>query len=315
MPRTTDVHARGAAEAWPDLPLEAWRDTRDTLHRWTQMVGKTQLALAPMQNHWWQVAMHGTARGLTTRAMPAGERTLEIEFDFVDHRLVGRTSDGGVRTLALAPKSVADFYAEYREMLSALGVEAHIWPVTVEMAEAERFTDDRRHASYDADAVQRCWRILTRTQRALERFRSGFVGKCSPAHFWWGGFDLACTRFSGRKAPPHPGGIPHLADRVTRESYSHECISAGWWPGNAEGSVREPAFYAYAYPEPAGCAQAPVRPAPAGYNQELREWILPYAAMRRSPDPDAALSEFLASTYEAAAELGEWDRAGLERAR
>jgi hypothetical protein len=254
--------------------------------------------------------------------MPAGERTLELEFDFVDHRLVGRTSDGAVRTLALAPKSVAAFYAEYRELLAALGVEAHIWPVTVEMPEAERFSDDQGHAAYDADTAERFWRILTRTQRALERFRSGFVGKCSPAHFWWGGFDLACTRFSGRKAPPHPGGFPHLADWVTREAYSHECISAGWWPGSAgwwpgtPGSpVADPAFYAYAYPEPDGCAAAPIRPPEAGYHTELREWILPYAAVRGAADPDAMLDAFLASTYETAAGLGGWDRAVLERAR
>lgn len=304
-----------AAEAWPELPLGAWQDTLDTVHLWSQIVGKTQLALAPMVNHWWQVAMHFTARGLTTRTLPAGERTLEIEFDFVDHRLVARTSGGAIRTLALAPGPIADFYAEYVRLLGALGVQARIWPVSVEMAEAIRFPDDRVHAAYDGDAARRCWRVLERTHRVLERFRGEFLGKCSPAHFWWGGFDIACTRFSGRKAPTHPGGIPHLADSVTRESYSHECISAGWWPGNMGTPVPDAAFYAYAYPEPDGCATATIRPPEARYLPELREWILPYAAMRRAADPDAMLLEFLHSTYETAADLGGWDRAALERPR
>lgn len=315
MPMTPASSGLEAANAWPDLPLMEWSDTLATLHLWTQMVGKTQLALAPMQNHWWQVAMHLGARGLTTRAMPAGARTLELEFDFVDHRLVGRTSDGATRALALEPKAVADFYAEYVALLSALGIEARIWPVSVEMAEAIRFPEDRAHAAYDADAVQRCWRILDLSHRVLDRFRGRFLAKCSPAHFWWGGFDLACTRFSGRKAPTHPGGIPHLSDGVTRESYSHECISAGWWPGNVDGPVREPAFYAYAYPVPDGCAAASVRPSEAVYRTELGEWVLPYEAVRRAPDPDQALMAFLESTYEAAAELGGWDRAALERGR
>jgi hypothetical protein len=303
-----------AAEAWPELPLGAWRDTLDTLHLRAQMVGKTQLALAPMLNHWWHVALHLTARGLTTRAMPAGERTLEIEFDFIDHRLVARMSNGAIRTLALGPGTVADFYGEYQELLAALGVGARIWPVSVEMPEAIRFPEDRGHAAYDADTALRLWRILDRTHRVLERFRGQFLGKCSPAHFWWGGFDIACTRFSGRKAPPHPGGVPHVADFVNREAYSHECISAGWWPGNAGGPVSDAAFYAYAYPEPDGCATATIRPQEAGYHPDLREWILPYAAVRRAADPDSKLLEFLQSTYETAADLGGWDRAALERA-
>jgi hypothetical protein len=294
--------------------LSDWADTYTTLHRWTQIVGKTRLALAPMQNHWWQVALYVTARGLGTSPMPYARGNVELEFDFLDHRLVARTSDGVTKSIALAPRSVADFYKDYRELLAALGVEAKIWPVPQEMADAVRFTTDREHASYDADAAQRCWRILAHADRALKRFRGPFLGKSSPSHFWWGGFDLACTRFSGRPGPPHPGGIPNLADFVTREAYSHECISAGWWPGNVGGPVAEPAFYAYAYPEPAGCSDAPVRPAAARYLLALREWILPYEAVRAARDPEGAVLDFLQSTYQAAADRGGWDRARLERA-
>jgi len=246
--------------------------------------------------------------------MPYAKGNIELEFDFLDHQLVARTSDGVTKSIALAPRSVADFYEDYLGLLAALGVGAKIWPVPQEMADTVHFAADREHASYDADAAQRCWRILAHADRVLKRFRGPFLGKSSPSHFWWGGFDLACTRFSGRPAPPHPGGIPHLADFVTREAYSHECISAGWWPGNVGSPVAEPAFYAYAYPEPVGCPEAPVRPAAARYLLAMREWILPYEAVRAAPDPDGALLEFLQSTYAAAADRGGWDRARLERA-
>jgi hypothetical protein len=300
-------------QAWPALPLEEWRETYATLHRWLQIVGKTRLALAPMQNHWWQVVLYLTSRGLGTSAMPAGDRTLEIELDFIDHQLVARTSDGEVRSIALAPRTVADFYDEYMAMMRNLGVVARIRPIPVEMADVLPFSDDRVHDAYDGDAAQRCWRALLAGDRVLKEFRGRFIGKSSPSHFFWGSFDLACTRFSGRRAPPHPGGVPNCPDWVTREAYSHECISAGWWPGTPGSAVAEPAFYAYAYPEPAGCPTAPIRPEGASYNATLREWILPYDRVRAAADPDAMLMEFFQSTYEAAATLGGWNRAELER--
>ncbi|HET7225919.1 MAG TPA: DUF5996 family protein [Candidatus Eisenbacteria bacterium] len=301
------------AEAWPELPLAPWQDTLATLHRWTQIVGKTRLALAPFQNHWWHVTLYLTARGLTTSPMPAGDRTLEIEFDFLEHVLIAGTSDGRTVALPLEPVSVATFYARYREMLDRLGVAVRMVPRPCELPDALPFTQDRVHAAYNADAAQRCWRALAQADRALKEFRGRFLGKSSPSHFWWGAFDLSCTRFSGRRAPLHPGGFPNLPDRVTREAYSHECISAGWWPGTPGGPVAEPAFYAYAYPEPAGCSDAAVRPATGGYHPALREWVLPYETVRRSPDPHAAALEFFQSTYEAAASLGGWNRAELER--
>ena len=299
------------ADAWPPLPLDEWQATYDTLHLWTQIVGKTRLGLARMQNHWWQVPLYVTSRGLGTSAMPSGERTVEFEFDFIDHRLVARASDGAVRTLPLAPRSVAEFYRDYRALLRSLDVDVAIHAVPVEMVDVVPFAEDRVHASYDADAAQRCWRVLLQARRLLEGFRGAFVGKCSPVHFFWGSFDLACTRFSGRRAPRHPGGIPNCPDRVAVEAYSHECISAGWWPGG--GGLAEPAFYAYAYPEPTGCATAPIRPAAAYYQPAMREWILPYEEVRTAPDPDALVAAFLESTYEAAADRGGWDRAALER--
>ncbi|MFL5310341.1 MAG: DUF5996 family protein [Myxococcales bacterium] len=301
----------GANEEWPPLPLDEWQDTLATLQRWTQMVGKTRLALAPMTNHWWQVTLYLTARGLTTSPMAVGQRTLEVEFDFLDHLLLARTSDGATRTMPLAPRSVADFYREYRALLRSLDANVRIWPVPSEMPEAVPFTEDLAHASYDADAAQRCFRALAQADRILKEFRGGFLGKCSPVHFWWGAFDLSCTRFSGRRAPPHPGGIPHLPDWVTREAYSHECISAGWWPGG--GILREPVFYAYAYPEPAGLSAAKIRPSEAYYHPELREFILPYEAVRTAARRDEMLLAFLQSTYEPAADLLGWDRAALER--
>ena len=300
-------------QAWPALPLEEWRETYATLHRWLQIVGKTRLALAPMQNHWWQVVLYLTSRGLGTSAMPAGDRALEIELDFIDHQLVARTSDGEARSMALAPRTVADFYDEYMAMLRNLGAVARIRPIPVEMADVLPFPDDRVHDAYDGDAAQRCWRALLAGDRVLKEFRGRFIGKSSPSHFFWGSFDLACTRFSGRRAPPHPGGVPNCPDWVTREAYSHECISAGWWPGTPGSAVAEAAFYAYAYPEPAGCPTSAIRPEGASYNVAMREWILPYDRVRTAADPGALLMEFLQSTYEAAATLGGWNRAELER--
>jgi uncharacterized protein DUF5996 len=311
---TVDRVRPAPAEAWPLLPLEQWEDTCNTLQLWTQIVGKTRLALAPMQNHWWQVALYVTARGLGTSPIPHGERTFEVDFDFVDHQLLVRASDGQTASLRLVPQPVADFYGRYVDALRSLGIELKIHPVPNEVANPVPFDADDVHRSYDPDAARRFWRVLSHVDRALKEFRGRFLGKCSPVHFWWGGFDMACTRFSGRAAPPHPGGIPNLPDWVTREAYSHECISAGWWPGNGGGPVREPAFYAYAYPEPPGCSQAAIRPAEASYHPVLREWILPYAAVRRAPSPDALVLEFLVSTYETAARLGDWNRAALERA-
>ena len=299
-------------DAWPSLPLDAWRETYQALHARAQLVGKTRLALAPMENHWWQVVLYVTPRGLSTSTMHQGHRALEIELDFLDHQLVIRTSDGDERRVPLRAEPVASFFAAYLAALRDLGIQVRIWPVPVEMAEAVPFPEQREAAPYDADAAQRCWRVLSQAARVLKRFRGQFLGKCSPVHFWWGGFDLACTRFSGEPAPPHPGGIPHIADWVTREAYSHACISAGWWPGTP-GFFEEPAFYAYAYPEPLGCPEAVVRPQAARYDLGLREWILPYEAVRTAEDPDGAVMEFLESTYGAAATLGGWNRAALER--
>jgi hypothetical protein len=300
-----------SAADWPALPLDGWRETKDTLHLWMQIVGKVRLALAPMVNHWWQVPLYVDARGLTTSAMPYRNATVEARFDFLDHVLHVETSNGGARQVALTPRSVADFYRETMTALRALGVDVSIRPYSVELASVIRFDQDEIHGAYDGDAAQRFWRALVQVDRGLHAFRGGFVGKCSPVHFWWGSFDLSCTRFSGRRAPPHPGGVPNCPDYVTREAYSHECISAGWWPGGS--GVDEPAFYAYAYPEPDGCAIAPIRPAAAAYHPGLREWILPYDAARTAADPDAAMQAFFESTYDVAATLGGWDRAALER--
>jgi hypothetical protein len=300
-------------DLWPELALDEWKETYATLHRWLQIVGKTRLALAPMQNHWWQVTLYLTARGVSTSPMPAGERNVEVELDFIDHLLVVRASDGATRTMPLAPQSVADFYGAYLEILRSVDVRPAIYPVPMELADTLRFTDDRMHASYDPDAAQRCWRILAQADRLLKEFRGRFLGKCSPSHLWWGGFDLACTRFSGRRAPRFAGAIPNCPAYVMVEAYSRECISAGWWPGAVGGPVSESAFYAYAYPEPAGCDVAPIRPEAARYHPVMREWVLPYDAVRQASDPDAALMAFLESTYEAAADRAGWDRVTLER--
>jgi hypothetical protein len=296
--------------AWPELPYAAWKDTYATLHLWTQMVGKIRLAQTPWLNHSWHVVLYVSARGLTTAAIPYGDRTFQLDFDFLNHVLLASTDDGSVRQIGLFPRSVAEFYADLMQSLAELGIEIHISEMPNELLEPIRFSEDRTHASYDPDYVQRLWRILLQVERVLYEFRTAFIGKCSPVHFFWGSFDLAVTRFSGRRAPLHPGGVPYLSDAVAQEAYSHEVSSAGFWPGNEV--IPYPAFYSYAYPEPSGFAQAPIRPAEAFYSEDLREYILPYEAVRSADDPDQALLDFLTSTYEAAASLGKWDRAALE---
>jgi hypothetical protein len=302
-----------ANAAWPALPLADWRDTFATLHMWTQIVGKTRLALAPMQNHWWQIALYVTPRGLTTSAIPCGQRAFAVDFDFIDHTLWVRTSDGTTRGLALLARSVAEFYAEYMAVLRALDLEVAIRPSPVEVQIAIPFAEDREHAAYDPDAARRWWQVVLQTDRVLKRFRGRFVGKASPVHFFWGSFDLAATRFSGRPAPRHSGGAPNCPDYVMVEAYSHECSSCGFWPGG--GPIAEPVFYAYAYPEPPGYADHAVRPEGAYYHREMREFVLPYEAVRGASAPDELLLEFAQSTYDAAAEHGRWDRSALDRPR
>jgi hypothetical protein len=296
---------------WPSLPLAEWEPTRATLHMWTQIVGKIRLALAPMINHWWQVPLYVTSRGLTTSPMPYGHCVFQIDFDFVDHELRISVEDGATRAIALEPRSVADFYAELMARLRELHLDVRIWTHPVEVETSIPFEQDHEHASYNAEQAHRFWLALVQVDRVLKRFRSGFLGKCSPVHFFWGGFDMALTRFSGRTAPPHPGGIPNVGDWVMREAYSHEVISAGWWPGG--GPVKDAAFYAYAYPEPPGCANARILPADGYYDTTMREFLLPYESVRQAPDPDALVLGFLQSTYEAAANLGGWPRETLER--
>jgi hypothetical protein len=299
----------GAAAAWPELPLAAWEDTRDTLHLWTQVVGKVRLALEPWINHSWQVPLYVNARGLTTSLMPDGGRGVEMQFDFVRHVLEIRTTDGAERLVRLEPRTVADFHAETMARLTEVGVTVDILARPVEVPVAIPFPDDKTHASYDAGYAHRFWLSLVQTQRVLTRFRSRFVGKVSPVHFFWGGFDLAVTRFSGRDAPVHPGGVPNCADWVMQDAYSQEVSSCGYWPnGGAEG-----VFYAYAYPEPDGFREWRVEPAGVRYDPELGEYLLPYEVVRQADDPDATLLSFLQTTYEAAAEPGRWDRRRLER--
>jgi hypothetical protein len=301
--------ARTVAGAWPELPVAAWEDTRDTLHMWTQVVGKVRLALEPMVNHWWQTPFYVTARGLTTGLMPHRGRGIEMEFDFLRHLLDIRTTDGSDRHVRLEPRSVADFYTETMALLADLDILVEINPVPSEVLVAIPFPKDEQHASYDAEYAQRFWRSLVQANRVFTQFRSPFIGKVSPVHFFWGGFDLAVTRFSGRAAPLHPGGIPNCPDWVTQEGYSHEVSSCGYWPGGAG----EGFFYAYAYPEPAGFRDWPVEPKAAAYDAELGEFLLPYEVVRTAKDPDGTLLSFLGTTYEAAAELAGWDRAALER--
>jgi Family of unknown function (DUF5996) len=293
---------------WPELTLSQWHDTRDTLQLWTQVVGKVRLALEPMVNQWWQVTLYVSARGLTTSLMAAGDVGLEIEFDFVDHVLDLRTSSGTSRQVELAPRSVADFYQATMAALADLGLSPKIWTRPQEVVEAIPFAEDTQHHSYDPEAVNQFWLALVQIHRVMERFRAQFLGKVSPVHFFWGGFDMAVTRFSGRVAPKHPGGVPNCADWVQELAYSHEVSSCGFWPGgSAEGS-----FYAYAYPAPDGFAEWDVQPEAAYFDKELGEFLLPYQAVRTAKDPDALVSTFFQSTYDAAAELARWDRAALE---
>ena len=291
--------------AWPPLPLDAWKDTRDTVHMWSQIVGKVVLALAPPINHSWGIALHLTARGLTTPVLPYGDRAFTIEFDFVDHQLRVQTTNGTLRALALRPQSVAAFYREFMAVLAEMLLPVRIWPMPVEIPDPIRFDQDEQHRSYDAEAVNRFWRILVQVQRVFANRRCTFIGKVSPVHFFWGSFDLAVTRFSGRRAPAREGPA------FMREAYSHEVISHGFWPGSAP--VLEPAFYAYAVPEPAGLKTARIRPAEALYLASVGEFILPYEAVRTAPSPDHAIAEFVDSTYEAGATLAAWDRQALER--
>lgn len=298
-----------SAAAWPDLPYSAWQETAATLQLWTQVVGKVRLELTPWLNHGWQVPLYVTARGLGTSPIPIDHEILEIEFDFIDHRLLFRSSRGDERMLALDPQTVADFYRQVIDVLKSMGVEVAIHEMPNEVPHPIPFSQDHIHAVYDAAAAHRFWRALVQADRVFKLFRSGFLGKASPVHFFWGGFDLAVTRFSGRAAPSHPGGVPGLPDVVTREAYSHEVSSAGFWPGNE--AFPQAAFYSYAYPEPKGFRNQPVTPG-ARFDESLGEFILPYETVRAAPEPDALLLDFLSTTYAAAAETGNWDRAALE---
>jgi hypothetical protein len=298
------------ANGWPSLPLAEWRDTYATLHLWTQVVGKIRLGLAPMTNHWWQVPLYVTSRGLTTSPIPYAARTFAIDFDFIDHHVVIQTSDGANESFPLETLSVADFYGEIMDRLRSLDLEFRIWTRPVEIPDPIPFEQDREHSTYDRDYAERHWRVLVQVNRVFTKFRARFIGKASPVHFFWGAFDLAVSRFSGRPAPPHPG-VPNVADRVMREAYSHEVSSCGFWPGGA--GMEQAAFYAYAYPEPPEFAEAPVRPNGGFYSRELGEFLLPYDDVRQADMPDEMLLDFLQSTYEAAAMGAHWDRAALER--
>jgi hypothetical protein len=290
-------------DPWPQLDTGGGAETNQSLLFWTQILGKTRLALSPMVNHWWQVTLRLTARGLTTTPMPVDHRVLDVELDLVDHRLIARTSDGGIESMSLCDQPLSTFYGEYMRLLGKLGVKLEISPLVVEFPERVHLDEDARLCRYDGDWANRFYRALIQADRLLKEFRGRFVGKASPVHFFWGACDLAATRFSGRPAPPHPGGIPHVSDAVMREAYSQEVSSAGFWAGDPR--FPEAAFYSYAYPA--------VRPAAARFNATLGEFVLPYAAVRAAPDPSAAVLDFLQSTYEAAADLSKWDRARLER--
>jgi len=297
------------AERWPELPYAAWKDTAETLHLWTQVVGKVRLKLTPWLNHSWHLALYVTASGLTTSPIPWQGGSFQIDFDFVDHVLWIRTSDGQFRQLMLRPMMVAEFYADLFVALVELGIDIRIRTMPCEIPDCIPFDQDSTHAAYDRDYANRFFRVLLAAHDVFARFRSGFLGKASPVHFFWGSFDLAVTRFSSRPAPKHPGGIPHLPDSVAQEAYSHEVSSAGFWPG---GAGADAAFYSYAYPAPAGFADAKVNPTAAVWSKELGEFLLSYEEVRASRDPDAALMAFLTSTYEAAADLAKWDRDALE---
>jgi len=295
-----------APECWPALPLASWKDTCATLHMWTQIVGKVRLRLTPLVNHWWNVPLYVTSRGLTTSRIPYQERAFELLFDFLKQRLVLETSDGTVKSLPLEPRSVADFYHDCMAMLQSADIEVSIWKMPVEVPNPIPFDQDRVHAAYDAERAETFWRILLSVDAVFQQFRSEFIGKASPVHFFWGSFDLAVTRFSGRRAPERPG-----ADAVTREAYSHEVSSVGFWPGS--GDMAGPAFYSYSAPEPQGFREASVRPGKAGYDRQLSEFLLMYDDVRASASPSGALLDFCRSTYEAGATLGHWDRSALER--
>ena len=296
---------------WPALELNEWAATRDTLHMWLQIIGKVRLVQTPPINHSWHTTLYVTSRGLTTSVIPHGEREFEIQLDLIDHRLAITSSDGGVGGFPMAAQTVAAFYHRLMDELKKLGLPVRIAVRPNEVPDPIPFPRDEIHKDYDADAVNRFWRMLVQAERVMTQFRSRFIGKCSPVHLFWGAMDLAVTRFSGRPAPPHPGGIPNLPDGITREAYSHEVSSCGFWPGTPP--IDYPAFYAYAYPEPSGFADAPLRPDGAFYSSDFREFILPYDRVRESATPDQTLLQFLQSTYEAAANLGKWDRAALER--
>jgi hypothetical protein len=295
---------------WPDLPFEDWKDTCATLQLWTQIAGKIRLACAPMVNHWWQSTLYVTSRGLTTSAMPYGGRAFQIDFDFIDHRLKIAVSDGRRESFRLAPCTVAEFYAEIMGRLRSLGLEVRIWTMPCELPDAIRFEEDRVHSAYDAEKAHWFWRTLLFADQRLTEFRAGFIGKVSPVHFFWGGFDLAVTRFSGRRAPLHPPA-PYMADWVVREAYSHEVSSCGFWPGN--GGFGRAAFYSYAYPAPPGFSDGRVAPDSAFFSDQMQEFILPYDRVAQSAAPEAAVREFLQSTYDVAADLGKWNRSELER--
>jgi hypothetical protein len=297
------------AHKWPVLPLADWRATYATLHMWSQIIGKTRLALAPMENHWWQVALYVTARGLTTSAMPQGDDSVEVQLDFISHQLLIQKSDGLQLSFPLGSMSVAEFFRRYMHALHELAIDPAIYASPVEVVTAIPFAQDDEHATYNAHAAQQCWLIFLNTQRVMKTFRGAFTGKQSPVHFFWGSFDLACTRFSGRRAPRHPGGAPHCPDWVMVEAYSHECSSCGFWPGN---ETSPPSFYAYAYPEPQGYARE-VAPDVARYDTTAREYLLPYETLCAASNPDEMLLRFFQTTYEAAADLGRWDRTALDR--
>jgi uncharacterized protein DUF5996 len=300
-------------EFWPALPFNEWQATAETLHMWTQIVGKVRLKLTPWINHSWHVTLYVTSRGLTTSPIPYELRTFEIDFDFIDHELRILKSDGGARVLKLRPQSVAEFYKAVMSALDELNLHVKIDNVPNEITDPIPFDKDQTHRSYDPEYANRFWRVLLQSTRVLTKFRSRFCGKCSPVHFFWGSFDLAVTRFSGRAAPPHPGGIPHLPDRVTREAYAQEVSSVGFWPGNAASPT--PIFYSYAYPEPQRFAQAKVRPAEASYLAQLHEFILPYDVVRTASSPDDVLLDFAQSVYDAASTLGKWDREAVEESK
>ncbi|MCG8353755.1 MAG: DUF5996 family protein [Chloroflexales bacterium] len=299
------------SDQWPSLPFQEWKQTYATLHMWTQIVGKIRLVQTPWINHSWHTALYVTSRGLTTSPIPYEDRSFQIDFDFIEHKLFIKTSGGEVKTIALAPRSVADFYTELFTKLGELDLKVKINTTPNEVAAPIPFEQDHEHADYDADYANRFWRALVHADRVFTQFRARFIGKCSPVHFFWGSFDLAVTRFSGRQAPAHPGGVPNLPDWVAREAYSHEVSSCGFWPGSEQ--MPQPIFYAYAYPAPEGFSMATVRPQGASYSAELQEFIFPYDEIRQSAHPDAALLEFLQSSYEAAADLGGWNRPELER--